>query len=148
MGTSYGKLTVVVNQKQWLKRRQPQRPTDPRAAWLATADTTAACFEFIRRRGAQVRRGTHAQDFQRSTDWFDQACFEGPSFIFFSELSLFWKKKLWLFANFIFRKTIRNIRKVLWRSNVVKNDYLCFATLPSNFWDHKNNFSNSNLNFL
>ena len=42
---------------------------DPRAAWLATAaDTTAACFEFIRRRGAQVRRGTHAQDFQRSTD--------------------------------------------------------------------------------
>jgi hypothetical protein len=24
------------------------------------------------------------------------------------------------------------IRKVLWRSNVVKNDYLCFATLPSN----------------
>ena len=32
MGTSYGKLTVVVNQKQWLKRRQPQRAaTDPRA---------------------------------------------------------------------------------------------------------------------
>ena len=31
MGTSYGKLTVVVNQKQWLKRRQPQRAaTDPR----------------------------------------------------------------------------------------------------------------------
>ena len=42
MGTSYGKLTVVVNQKQWLKRRQPQRAaTDPRAP----------------RRGAAARRG-------------------------------------------------------------------------------------------
>ena len=110
MGTSYGKLTVVVNQKQWLKRRQPQRPTatparrglppPPTLLLLALNLYGGEAHKYGAARMRKIFKG-------RQISLIRPVC-RGLLLFSFANYHFYWQIFLWLFANLVFRNTMRN----------------------------------------